>query len=291
MSVAPEPQPGTRREMLFRQLACLRELPPAPRTMTAIWEVLDRPTSTARALSDVLQQDAALSARVLRLANSAYFGLPRPASDVRAACVLLGFDSVRAMAIGVSTLDALSAGVKQALDLDRFWRHSLGAATAAQLLARHAGISDAGGAFCAGILHDVGKLVLATLSSERYRALDTGGPADLAAEVRIFGADHGEVGGWLAARWHFPGHIQESIRSHHEDPAKMGRFASLVHVADRLAHRAAPDGQDAAERPEPAAGAIARLGLDQEALRLVEAGLAAARERVDAFAEAARSAA
>jgi putative nucleotidyltransferase with HDIG domain len=278
-----------RRDALFRELGQLRELPPAPRTIAEIWDVLGRPESTARALADVLQRDAALSAKVLRLANSAYFSLPRPVSDVRGACVVLGFDTIRAMAVGVAALDSFSSRVGRRLDLDAFWRHSLGAATAAQSLARQAGIAEAGTAFCAGILHDVGKLVLATLGADRYRAIATAGPADLDAEAAAFGADHAETGAWLGARWHFPADVLEAIRTHHLPPPRLGRWGALVQVADAVAHRAAAgkDAPAAVAAPPPAV--LALLPVDADTFRNVEAGFAASLERVEAFAEAARS--
>lgn len=276
-----------RRDALFRELAQLRDLPPAPRTMAEIWDVLGRPESGARALADVLQRDAALSAKVLRLANSAYFALARPVTDVRGACVVLGFDTIRAMAVGVAALDSFSSRVGRALELDVFWRHSLGVATAAQSLARQGGIADVGTAFCAGILHDVGKLVLATLGADRYRELASAGPADLEAEVAAFGADHAEVGAWLGARWHFPAEVLEAIRAHHLPPSQLGRWGALVRVADGVAHRGAGRGAAGTVAP-PSPEVLALVPVDAEKLRTVEEGFAAALERVEAFADAAR---
>ncbi len=281
---------GARRDALFRDLAQLKDLPPAPRTIAEIWDVLGRPESTARALADVLQRDASLSAKVLRLANSAYFALPRPVSDVRSACVVLGFDTIRAMAVGVAALDSFSARVGKALDLDAFWRHSLGVATAAQALARQAGIDAAGTAFCAGILHDVGKLVLATLAGARYRSVASPGAGGLAAEVAAFGADHAEVGAWLGSRWHFPPDVLEAIRTHHQSPPVLGRWGALVQAADTVAHRGAAAGGNAVTPPEPPPDVLALLPVDAASLRAVETGFAASLERVEAFAEAARSA-
>ncbi len=282
-----------RRDALYRDLAHLKDLPPAPRTIAEIWDVLGRPESTARALADVLQRDAALSAKVLRLANSAYFSLPRPVSDVRAACVVLGFDTIRAMAVGVAALDSFSSRVARTVDLDAFWRHSLGVATAAQALARQAGIEATGTAFCAGILHDVGKLVLATLAGDRYRALASGSGAGTAAEAAAFGADHAEVGAWLGTRWHFPPDVLEAVRTHHRSPPELGRWGALVQTADVVAHRgsAAGGGGPSPAAAGPAPEVLALLPVDATSLRAVEAGFAASLERVEAFAEAARSAA
>jgi PAS domain S-box-containing protein len=183
-----EPKVDSKREALFRELAGLRDLPPAPRTLDDVWKVLGQETSSLSALADVLQRDAALTAKVLRLANSAYYGLPRPVSEVRTACIVLGFETIRSLAVGVSVLEALSRSVDEVLDLSAFWRHSVGTATAAQALARRSQL-DVGTAFCAGVLHDLGKLVLATLAPARWKRVAEGAPG---AEIAEFGASHAE---------------------------------------------------------------------------------------------------
>ena len=277
-----------RRDALFRDLGRLKDLPPAPQTLSAIWNALGQGSSSASSVADVLQRDTALSAKVLRLANSAYFALPRPATEVRTACVLLGFDTIRAMAVGVAALDALSAKVGRGLDLEAFWRHSLGVATAAQSLARQAGMEGAGTAFCAGILHDVGKLVLATLAPDRYAVLDGPAPADRAAEIAAFGADHAEVGSWLGTRWHLADELVTAIRTHHLPPAQMSRWGAVVHLADAIAHGAAAVAAGATSEP-PAAEILALIPTGPDTLRAVESGFVASLERMDAFADVARS--
>jgi putative nucleotidyltransferase with HDIG domain len=283
--------PEARREALFRDLAVLGDLPPAPRTLGAVWQVLEDDSSSATALADVLQQDPALAAKVLRLANSAYFGLPRPVAEVRAACVILGFGTVRAIAVGVMALDALSRRVEAVLDLGAFWRHSVGVATAAQALARRAGLEDTGAAFCAGVLHDVGKLVLATIAPDRYRRLGAQGAASSTeAETAVFGADHAEAGAWLGARWHFPAPLLEAIRTHHQPASAAGRWGALVRLADGIAYRngCACPGPGTPAASDPAL--LERLLLTPDALASVERGFAACLERVEAFTAAARSA-
>jgi putative nucleotidyltransferase with HDIG domain len=276
----------TKRDALFRDLAALRDLPPAPRTLDDVWKVLGEDSSSLSALADVLQRDPALTAKVVRLANSAYYGLPRPVSEVRTACIVLGFDTIRALAVGVSVLDALSRNVAQALDLDRFWRHSVGVATAAQALARRTSL-DVGTAFCAGVLHDIGKLVLATLSPARWRRAE--GPDAASAERSEFGATHPEIGAWLGKRWHFPSELLEGIREHHEPAPGVGPWGALVQVADGIAHRGGcpSPGSGTPSAADPTL--LARASLDAAACAAVESGFAFALERVEAFADAARS--
>lgn len=276
-----------KREALFRELAGLRDLPPAPRTLDDVWKVLGQESSSLSALADVLQRDAALTAKVLRLANSAYYGLPRPVSEVRTACIVLGFDTIRALAVGVSVLDALSRSVGAVLDLGVFWRHSVGVATAAQALARRTHL-DVGTAFCAGVLHDVGKLVLATLAPDGWKRVhQAGGTGNV--EVAEFGASHAEVGAWLGSRWHFPTELIDAIRQHHDPTSAIGKWGALVRLADGIAHRGGcpSPGPGAPAAADPVL--LARLPIDVDDFAAVESGFAFALERVEAFAELARS--
>jgi putative nucleotidyltransferase with HDIG domain len=292
------PSSGTDRAAL-RQLELdlerLPGLPSAPRVVQEILRVLGSEQSTARHLSEVVGRDPALAAKLLRLANSAYFGLPHPVGEVRAACVVLGFDVVRSLAVGVSALDSLGRGARRGLDLTRFWKHSLGAAAAAQLLARGLRLPGAESAFCAGILHDLGKLVLATLAPARYSAM--AGAADpeplRARERREFGGDHEQVGAWLARRWGFPSELSDAIAGHYEpwEAPGVNRWGALMYLADWIARRngcpSEPDaGCEPPEAPDPrATEAVAASGaLLDEVARRFRTELA----RLEAFVDLAR---
>jgi putative nucleotidyltransferase with HDIG domain len=283
-------------DRLTRELARLSELPSAPRVVQDILRVLGSEQSTAGHLSEVVERDPALAARLLRLANSAYFGLPRPVGQVRAACVVLGFDLVRSLAVGVSALDSLGAGAGRAVDLTAFWRHSVGTAAAAQLLARGLRIPAGGGAFCAGILHDLGKLVLATFAPARYAALAaSGGGAEpfRARERRELGGDHEQVGEWLARRWRFPDELCDAVARHHEpwETPGVNRWGALMHLADWIARRngcpSEPDGdEEVPASPDPrVTEALAASGT---LLRDVEGRFRSELARLEAFVDLAR---
>ncbi len=239
----PDSPDSPGRERLRQELLSLRELPPAPPILVELGSVLDSEMTSAGTVAEILSRDTALSAKILRLANSAYFGLPKPVADVRAACVVLGFDMIRSLAIGVTALDALGRRVEKILDGEAFWRHSLAVATGARLVATRVGASSPGTAFCAGILHDVGKLVLATIVGSRYASvlrageLEGGGEALRARELEELGADHATVGAWLGESWHFPPEVLEGVARHHDAGASEppSRWGAVVHVADRLA--------------------------------------------------------
>lgn len=279
----------SRRDTLRREIGFLRDLPTPSRVIHEIWRVMADENASAQALAEVLQRDTALAARTLRLANSAYFGLPEPVADVRAACVVLGFETVRGIAVGVAALESFARTTGNVLDVRAFWRHSVGVATASHAIARRLGIPETGTAFCAGMLHDLGRLALASVAGPTFRRIDLGADAPplREQEVELFGASHDEVGGWIAERWKLPGPLAEAIRDHHEPllGEEGSRWASLVHVGDVLAHRHGLAGIRV-ERPveAPVPGRLAILGLSADALVGIEAAFPQELERVEAFA-------
>lgn len=266
----------------------LSDLPPAPGVLVEIWNVLSDQNGSATKLARVLERDAALSAKILKLANSAYFALPQPVSDVRTACVVLGFEMVRSIAIGVASFDALTRQVGRALDLKILWRHSVAVGLYAKEIAPFAQM-PAEGAFCTGVLHDVGKLALATVDSAAYAKIieDAGvaassatgqSPDDAlsalrAAETRFFGVDHAEAGGILAERWKFPKEMTRSLRFHHapwqDDERHELPWSSLLYVANASAHRfdfGSIPGLGKGSESRPDLRALFRLGIDEEFL-------------------------
>ncbi len=250
------------------------DLPPAPGVLLEIWEVLGSEQGSARRLAQVLERDTALSARILKVANSAYFGAPRPAADVRSACVVLGFEMVRSIAVGVASFDALTRRVGRVLDLDAFWKHSVASGVAAKEIAERTDLGPPGTVFCAGILHDLGKLVLAIVSLEKYgRVVQRFETSRSAHDVRViereeFGFDHERAGLELGNRWKFPHELRSAVGHHHEPWSEPGadRWGALLHVGDwaarRLGFRSVPASlAPCPDAPDPRALAQLRLGV------------------------------
>lgn len=294
MSFQQKPTPVE--ESLQRELLRVKDLPAVPRVVREIWQVLESETSSARQLGEVVGRDPALSTKVLRLANSAYFGLSQPVGEVHSACVVLGFDTVRSLAIGVSAVDSLGRRVRANVDLDRFWRHSIGAGTAAQSLARRLGIRGNGSAFCAGILHDIGKLFLAALSPERYGGLALRDERESVrgAEERVFGANHLVVGSWIAAEWGFPDEIVAAIRWHDDPWNARGdrRWGALMHLGDWMARRNGCPTAPGPTRPpaeEPDRRALEILSVHPGVCADVAARFGSELDRVESFVDRVRT--
>ncbi len=260
----------------------LANLPPAPGILLEIWDVLGSENGSARRLAVILEHDTSLSAKLLKLANSAYFSAPRAVADVRTACVVLGFDMVRSIAISVASLEALTRRAGRVLDRSAFWRHSVAVGLFAKELSPRAGIGDPGTAFCAGVLHDAGKLALAMVDLDGYRrvierfaagaAPPDASPDDVrAAERAELGLDHEEAGRVFGARWNFPSEILAAVSSHHEpwSSPSSSRWGALLHVSDWAARRSGFDSAPSCGRPVPDAPdsrGLRRLGLSTDDL-------------------------
>lgn len=223
-------------------VAQVEDLPALPLVVTQVIHLTEDPDSTAQDLNAVISRDQALTAKVLRLANSAYYGFPRRIGTVTEAVILLGFNTIRNLVLAASVSNVLQREAPgYQLARGELWRHSLASAMAARLLARKARFRAAEEAFVAGLLHDIGKLVLSHYVGQAYQEIigevTNKGLPFMEAEQRALGYDHAQVGGLVAEKWNLPGQLSEAIRCHHQP-----RLATLnpsltafTHAADALA--------------------------------------------------------
>lgn len=228
------------RELLER----IDDLPPLPAVAARVMAMADDQHSSALDLAQVLSADQALTARLIRISNSAYYGFARKVSTVREAVVVLGFKQVRQVAVSASLMNAFDRGriADDVFDLDLFWGHSVAVAVAAEGIAKRTREAKPEDAFTAGILHDIGRLVLRmTLPVEFRKAviLARNGAMHLhLAEALMTGYDHQGVGRALGELWKFPAHLIDAVACHHDQritPSRDG-LSGCVAQADRLAH-------------------------------------------------------
>ena len=220
-------------------------LPTLPTVVSKMIELVDNPKTSAASLARLISTDQSLTARILKLANSAYYGFPREISTVNMAIVVMGFNAVRDMGLSLSVFDIFkdSSDLKH-FDLNRFWEHSIGCGVATKMIARQHRHSLAGEAFVAGLLHDIGKVILRQYAREDFieimsRVVMRNEDFE-DAERAVIGTDHGQIGGWLTEKWRLPRQISDAIRFHH-DPSQAGSsrvLVAMVSVADHLCHRA-----------------------------------------------------
>ena len=226
---------------LVRAVAATKSLPSAPTLYHDLTVELRSDDPSLRTVSDIVSRDPAMSAKLLQMVNSAFFGLRRRVTDVHQAVTLLGTDTIAALALSVHVF--ATANVPAALKghIETLWARSLAVATTAKTLMAHAG-GDTGeidDAFLAGLLHDCGKLVLITNFADVYTAMVEDGTGR-SGEAARFGVDHAAIGAHLLGLWGLPDTIVEAVAFHHEpmqSPSQSLSPLTVVHAAVALEER------------------------------------------------------
>jgi len=216
-------------------------MPPLPDTVFRLVNVVSDPESSLQQVVEVIRYDQVLTTEVLRVCNSAYFGLPRTVESIDGAVRLLGTVKIFQLAMSVHARAMLASPLEgYGLPAGALWIHSAGVAVGAQLLARPMQLTQLGLLFTAGLLHDVGKTVLSEFVSEAYtevvRRVVEDHTSFCEAEQEILGFTHPEVGARLAESWNLPESIVNCIRYHHapDEPAVPDPLVDAVHLADTI---------------------------------------------------------
>ena len=231
------------RDEIRRITKSIINLPTLPTVVARMLEMLDNPRTSASQVGRLISGDQVLTAKLLKLANSAFYAFPQPISTVNLAVVVLGFNIIKDLVIGISVIESFSREADDYFDVMKFWEHSIGCGVAARMLARMHGYRVSGEAFTAGLLHDIGKLVMREhLKAEFLEVLGRArrGGSFVEAEREVLGVTHAEIGSWLAERWNFPPVLREAILYHHE-PGKAEReptLTAITHFADVLCKHA-----------------------------------------------------
>jgi putative nucleotidyltransferase with HDIG domain len=224
-------------------LKTIVDLRPFPAVANRVMGLVSDERTTAQELAHVLSADTAMTARLLKLSNSAEAGYAHRVSTVHEAVVVLGFKQVRQLAFVASVMSNfnLKSGVREWFDVDRFWLHSIEVGIAAETVTKHHGTTvTPDEAFTAGVLHDIGRLVLIqafpreALSAHQLHL--NRGMSLREAELQVTGYTHDAIGGALALQWNFPKEILAAIREHHShDLTLRDGIRGIVALCDRLA--------------------------------------------------------
>ena len=240
-------------------------------------------------LAAVLSADPALTARLLRLSNSAYYGYARRISTVREAVVLLGTRTVRSVAIAAGVMEALKLPEVPGFSRDLFWAHGVAVGLVAEAIARATRIARPEDAFTAGVIHDVGKLAMMLVEPDLFRdtveLVNHDGQTFREAELHTFGVTHEAIGARLARRWKFPELLVTAIRGHHAPLPEDGlhTLEQVLHAADLACNRVGMAAgfdwtcveERHSEEPLPVQA--------EEALARVHGGLATLQEKAHSF--------
>lgn len=286
MSALPQRDTTQAVDAILRGVGDLAAL---PQVVYKIVELTGSTMTAALEIERTISVDPGFSTKILMLANSAYYALPRKLTSISEAVTMLGFKTVRQLAMTIGIFE-MFIGKNDANSLRRrtWWRHSVDTGLCAQTLAKMTGLVPPDEAYTCGLLHDIGKPLLDRYAEPPYEevtVLVEAGMAPIRAEVRVYGCDHATLGGAAAEQWGFPETLCQSIRDHHapEPERPTPRLATTV-AANQMA-KLIVDGAGSEDETDLLqrfpAWALSTLGLDE--LKLTNA-LRACREAVAAKA-------
>ncbi|GBC97018.1 Ribonuclease Y [bacterium HR16] len=228
-------------EKLQQLVQTIRDLPALPEVVVRVMRMTEDPRSDAQSIAKVIATDQAMAARVLKLANSAFYGLPRRVSTLSEAVVILGFRTIKNLAIAASTFELLNREIAGYwLQRGELWRHSLACAIGAQLIARKVRLPVVEEAFVAGLLHDIGKVAINLFVREQFDQIMERAQQDripfVEAEQAVLGFNHAMAGGLIAEKWNLPPSLVSVIKYHHQPSSAPDKdlMISVVHLADIL---------------------------------------------------------
>jgi HD-like signal output (HDOD) protein len=212
-----------------------------PAVHSRLSEALADPLASATAIAAIIAEDAGLAARLLRLVNSPFYSFARPIDTVSRAVVLVGTRQIGDLALATCIMRMFHGIPTHFVDMEAFWLHGLATGVAARVIAMRRGETHVESLFVAGVLHDVGRLLIyravPDLAREMLRSRREG---ELLVEVEreLLGFDHADVGGVLLSAWKLPERLQAAVACHHrpESDTRASRESATVHVADIVAH-------------------------------------------------------
>ncbi|MBZ4193233.1 MAG: HDOD domain-containing protein [Candidatus Contendobacter sp.] len=230
----PRPTIGS----LVRSVETLLSLPDVLLRINAL---IDDPTTRIADLAGVILCDPALAARLLRLINSAYYGLPNRVESISHAINLIGLQTLRDLVLTSSAVSLFDGLPPEQVNMERFWLHSIACGAAVRLLARRKRLINADRLFVAGLLHSIGKLIFYSQCPAQYRKVldyvERGQTDLLTAERWVFGFTYAELSAELLRAWRLPDHLRVAV-AYHLRPTQAPEYrleASIVHVAARIA--------------------------------------------------------
>lgn len=230
-----------RQELKDQLFKAVKDLPPMPKVLFKIQKLLLDPNSDAEQIAGYIETDQALAAKVLKMANSPFYGMTGKVSTIQHAAIILGFQTLREL----TTMAGFSAIMGKKLPgygyySDELWKHSLGVALASRLIAEKIDPDIASDALTAGLIHDLGKLILDPYVHDQREAFDefieNKNQTFLIAERQILGFDHAEIASEICSYWKFPDSLTLAIKYHHNPSVSNGsEMAFILHLADYIA--------------------------------------------------------
>lgn len=229
---------------LMKRIDTIQELPTLSTVVVQVLSMLQDINTSAEELTKVVEKDQAIVPKLLKLVNSAFFGFSTKVTSVQHAVMLLGFNTVRNAVLSVEVINALELKRRiEGFDIARFWRHAITVAVISRYLDHETGKQYREDVFAAGLIHDIGKIVMAHYFTDRFEATwKTMCKEKITfweAEPEHFPINHAAIGAQLALRWNLPPALKEVVANHHAcDPGgDDSNLVLIVHTADALANR------------------------------------------------------
>jgi putative nucleotidyltransferase with HDIG domain len=262
------PEPDSTRVHFNKVIAQIRDLPALPAIVQDLMKDIAPDEVDINIISRKVMLDQALAAKTLRFANSSFYGSQAKVTTIQQAITLIGVNSVRHVVTATALTGYFPSNNCVGFDFVSVWRHAIATAVCARLLARHLHVNQ-DYAFTAGLLHDIGRLVLATYFRREYEAVIAYRKLHdchwLEAEREVMGIDHAMAGEALAEHWNFSDTIRNAIGGHHHPEAQTSSsLASIVHIANAIVHALDLSGDEDDMVPTISPGAWEGLGLSED---------------------------
>ena len=289
MTVSPAPRDTSSRELKMlpstineeqvkRVISVTGNLPPVPHVAAKMMELVGKEDTSVRDLQKVISADQALTARILKMANSVFYSFDQKITTLTHAIVILGFRAVQSMAVAASSRSLfVKKGAQFGLKEKLLWEHSMAVAMGCRQIARSVGYENEEAAFVVGLLHDIGKAVLNQVIPKKYgrivEQVYNDGKSFAEVEQEILGFDHSQIGALIAQKWNFDWDMVETIAYHHRPEAEqsgavLGAVLSLANILAKqmgVGLERQPEGNAA-----PDHWSARRLGLDETACREIQ---------------------
>lgn len=238
-----EPEIKEIKDKVRKQLSGIGNLPSVPQIITEVSEMLEDERTSASDLCKVISKDQAIATKILTVANSPLYGLPRRVATIDFAIVIIGFDHIKNILLALSMLEAFKVRNTSDWNHNDYWKHSLLVATAAKRIAEDLHYPKSGEVFTVGLLHDLGLVVLQKYLNYDFKRIvdlvNNEGISYLSAEKLVLGYTHGDIAEHLLEKWNFPPNVNEAVLHHHQPSLteKNSVLPSLIHLVDFMTQK------------------------------------------------------